>query len=219
MNGFQLKSACRWLGLAVAGLACLPAMAQTAPQVYLERGLVLPTGNVMHAYRVPITDSTGKLAYWDLTMTVTANDAGKPVKVDVVSVKSIKVNGNNFVAGTYKNALGEVCSVATSILSSGRQQASMSCNAANGYVISGSWTSGAIAGHPFELDLLAAGIDKIPNQTDYSWGEVGYANGTFWGCANTGEILSAVQAGDQLTLSGYNSSNSQACGITFTLQP
>lgn len=207
--------------LAPAALAALigsmAAHAQTAPTAYLERSQVLPTGNVIHAYRVPTTDVNGKVRYSDLEITLSVNDAGRVgTSAGVVAVASPKVLGNNFVKGTYKAPDGALCTVDVSFLGSGRQQVSVAC----GTSFSATIATGDIAGHPFELDLVNAGIGQISGYRDYAWGKIGDTRGfSWWGCMNTGEVISAVQAGDQLNLNGYDRGNVQLCGVTLTRQP
>lgn len=202
-------------------LPCAVAVhAQTAPAAYLERSQVLPTGSVIHAYRVPTTDVNGKVQYFDLTIDLAVNDAGKiGASASVASVKSRPLQGTKFIAGTYKSPEGYVCTVGVSVLLAGRQQVSMACVATNSATLSASWATGEMAGHPFEVDLRAAGIDQIDGYQNYGWGELGSVGGTWWGCMNTGEIVSAAQAGDLLTLNGYDKGNIQLCGVTLTLQP
>jgi len=129
------------------------------------------------------------------------------------------VLGNNFVAGAYKDPEGHPCTVSTSYLPDGRQEGAVSCNRSNAYFITASWSSGDIAGHPFELDLRAAGIDLIPGYRDYSWGRIGSSDITWWNCFATNGVISARQVGNQLTLTNYINDNIANCGVTLTLQP
>lgn len=199
----------------------MAAQAQTTPAAYLERSQVLPTGNVIHAYRVPTTDINGKIRYWDVEMTLSVNDQGRIAgSVVAASVPSLKVPGNKFVSGTYKDTNGATCTVGFSILGSGRQLTGINCTNTLTHDLSSSWTTGLIEGHPFELDLRAAGIDQIPGYEDFAWGKNGAVTTTqFWGCMSTGEIVSAAQSGDQLVINGYDKSNIQLCGVTLTRQP
>lgn len=206
--------------LALATLIAGAAHAQSTPAAYVERSQVLPTGNLIHAYRVPTTDTEGKLRYFDVTVELFVNDKGKfASSANVVAVTSPKVLGNKFIPGTYTSPTGVVCTVNASILSSSRQQGAVSC-ASGDKPFSASWVTGLIEGHPFELDLRAAGIDKIEGYADYAWGKIGSTPSTVWfGCMSTGEVVSAVQSGDQLTLGGYDLSNIQKCSVTLTLKP
>lgn len=206
------------LAPALAALATsMAAQAQTPPAVYLERAQVLPTGNVVHAYRVPTINVNGGIKYWDVEITLSVNDQGRiAANAAVVSAPSPKVLGNNFVKGTYKAPDGLVCTVDVSFVGSGRQELSVAC----GTGFSATLSTGDIAGHPFEPDLLAAHIDQITGYRDYAWGKIGDTRGfSWWTCMNTGEVISAVQAGEQLNLNGYNLGNVQMCGVTLTRQP
>lgn len=201
---------------ALALAALFAGAAQAQPAVFTERAQVLPTGNVIHAYRVPTTDVNGTIKYYDVEVVLAVNDAGKIAgNASVASVPSLKVLGNKFVAGTYKSPEGAVCTVGVSILASGRQQGSVACGAG----FQGSWVTGLMDGHPFEVDLRAAGIDQIAGYTDYAWGKLGAVSGVWFGCMRTGDVISAVQAGDKLTINGYDNGKTQLCGTTLTLQP
>ncbi len=211
------------LGLALAAALAPAARAQTGPAAYLERSQVVPTGKTIHAYRVPTTDLSGKRQYFDLAIDLAIDDKGKVAgTATVLAVKSPPVQGTQFVNGTYKTIDGSVeCTLGVSMMLQGRQQASLMClESPHGYNLSASWATGEITGHPFELDLRAAGIDQIDGYLNYGWGKLGIASGGFswWGCMNTGEVISAVQAGSQLTINGYDLGNVQKCGVTFTLQ-
>lgn len=206
---------------ALALAALFAGAAQAQPAVFTERAQVLPTGSVIHAYRVPTTDVNGKIRYSDLEIQLSVNDAGKiDARASVLAVPSPKVLGNSFVAGTYKDTDGATCTLGPSVLPSGRQVASLACVNSVGRDLSASWATGLIDGHPFELDLRAAGIDTIPGYTDFAWGKLGVVTQTaYWGCMGTGEILSASQTGNQLTLNGYDFGKTQLCGVTLILQP
>lgn len=198
------------------------AAAQTAPAAYLERSQVLPSGSVIHAYRVPTTDINGKVRYSDLEITLDVNDAGKVAgSAAVVAAPSPRIQGNNFIVGTYRDANGATtCTVGASLLPSGRQQASINCVNSVNRTLAAAWATGDITGHPFELDLRAAGIDQIPGYRDFAWGKMGEVTQTqYWGCMSTGEIVSAVQTGNQLVLNGYDRGNVQLCGVALNLQP
>lgn len=200
-------------------LASITVQAQTAPAAYLERSQVVSTGQTIHAYRVPTTDVNGKRQYFDLTIDLSVNDQGKiGGAASVVPVKSPPVQGTQFIAGTYKSPEGAVCAVGATVLLAGRQQASISCVWPTNPTLSASWATGEIAGHPFEVDLRAAGIDQIAVYQNYGWGKLGSVQGVWSGCMATGEIISAVQAGNQLTINGYDAGNVQKCGVTLTLQ-
>jgi len=86
------------------------------------------------------------------------------------------------------------------------------------WVVSANWMTGVISRHPFQLNLLAAGIDKFPGYQTYSWGKGSYSFGTWWGCVNTGDVISARQVGNILALSGYDQGNVQKCGVSLVKQ-
>lgn len=127
---------------------------------------------------------------------------------------------NQFMAGVYTDNGQEpfICTIATSNLKGGRTEVAISCKK-NAHILSASWATGAITGHPFELDLKAAGIDKIPGNDSYAWGKVSFTtnNWSTWECFRTSHIISARQVGETIALSCYEKANQQKCGITLVL--
>ncbi len=204
----------------------LALAAGNGPAAYLERSQIIGTGNQIKVYRLPATDSKGKVRYWDVTLDLSLNSTtGKPIKASVISTSSPNVYSNEFIPGTYTGGsegyyCGDVtCTITTSVLNGGRMEVALSCQDTNcGYTFSGSAVSGLIPGHPFELDLVAAGIDKITGYQQYSWGKVAYSYATWWSCIDTGDVISATQVGNTIVLSGYDKGNVQKCGITLVKQ-
>jgi hypothetical protein len=205
--------------LALLIAAPLAAVAQSTPNpAYLERAQVLAADNEIKIYRLPAKDANGKIKYWDVTIPLVINNAGRPeATASVSSVASPTFLGTKFIPGTYKDAFDYACTVSVGLLNSGRQEGAMSCVY---YDITAAWASGPVAGHPFELDLVAAGIDKIPGHENYAWGRVGYSGYVgAWGCFSTNDIISARQVGNQIAITNYGADNISDCGMTLTLQP
>lgn len=201
-------------------LAAAPAAAQTA---FLESGPTAATGNTYQSFRIPTRGADGKLRYWDLTVTLAIGADGRPAPTAAVTAAaSPKFPGSHFIAGTYKDLNGDTCTLSTGFLPSGRQEAALTCPA--GIVTFGltaSWTSGPIAGHPFEPDLVIAGIDTIAGNPSSSWGKVATTGGggrSVWLCFAPNHVISARQAGDQLLIGDYGGDTVVDCGMTLTLQ-
>jgi len=223
------------LALAV-GIFLLPPLTLAAddleltaetPTPYLERSQIIGTGKRISVYRLPTTNSSGVLDYWDMTLDFTLDPkSGKPKKVKLASVPSPIVYDNEFIPGTYFSVYScgsgsATCTVTTGVLKGGRMQVAFACKSEQGsYSISGSAVSGPITGHPFAPDLQGAKIEEIEGYDQFSWGKVGMAHGysSWWGCMQTGEVISAQQVGSSIVLSGYDTGNMQKCGVTLVKQ-
>lgn len=198
-------------------LAAASAAAAEPPKtVYLERGQTQASGAQVRSYGVPTTDALGAVLYWDVTIDLAVSDTGKPLgNATVIAVKQPKVRTNRLVPGTYTDTWGGTCTVNTAILASGRQEASVTCKF-NTSVWNFSVINGDIAGHPFELQLLAAGIDQIPDYRDYNWGIDGATTNNYGGCFWTNYIIAARQVGPQIVITRYGTDNLGDCGATLT---
>lgn len=207
------------LALALA-TTTLGAAAQTTPAAQLEKSQVLAGGNVVTAYRVPVVSSTGAVKYYDMSFVLGVSTAGVPSFSKFTTAVSPTTQGINFVAGTYKASDGKTCQVSTSMLTGGRQQVTISCNNKEASdPLSLSLSTGLLAGHPFQVDLTKANIGNITGYAQYAWGKVLYTYWGFnWGCLHNSEIVSAVQAGNQISIGGYDLGNVQICGSILTRQ-
>ncbi len=188
------------------------------PTAFMQNAQVIGTGKQIKAYRVPTQDEKGIIRYYDLTVNLNVLKNGKidASKSSVKAVPSKLVLSTQFLPGTYTDANNRwKCTMDTSVLKGGRTETALACNKTSGPEISISWASGPIKGHPFELDLKAAGIDKITGYDNYAWGRVGYSYLTEWGCFRTNHIISARQAGNLLNLTCYGESNTALCGTTL----
>lgn len=208
-------------GTALATLAVIFPVAGHAvpPKAYLDQAQVYATGNKIQAFRIPTVNSDGKTKYYDLTINLNVLDNGKinTRKAKITTALSPNVNSNKFIQGTYVDANGIKCTLTTTVLPGGRSQAAMTCIAPNSASIQMTWVTGPIAGHPFELALKAAGIDKLTSQNDYSWGKIANEDGSnWWGCMNPNDLISATQIGKTLAIGGYRNGNQQACGVNMT---
>jgi hypothetical protein len=79
-----------------------------------------------------------------------------------------------FIPGTYSGVGGDTCTAGVSAASGGRTAGALSCKDKDNRVIfNANWITGPIAGHPFEPELVAAGIDKITGAENVAWGQGG----------------------------------------------
>lgn len=204
------------LGLSTLALTALAETPQTA---FLERGQSQASGTQLRSYGVPATDVNGKVFYWDIAVDLSIGSNGKPLaKADVIAVKQPNVRSNRLLPGNYTDNLGSTCTVHTTTLPSGRQEASGSC--ANGvYYWNFTVNNGDIAGHPFELQLNNAKIGDIPGYRDYNWGVNGSTTNNYASCFYTNYIISARQVGPQMVFTRYAYDNIGDCGITLTQIP
>ena len=207
------------LALALA-TTTLGAAAQTTPAAQLEKSQVLAGGNVVTAYRVPVVSSTGAVKYYDMSFVLGVSTAGVPSFSKFTTAVSPTTQGTKFIAGKYKTPEGRICQVTTAVLSGGRQQLNISCNnpTTSNDALTMSLATGTISGHPYQTDLTAAKIGDITGYAQYAWGKALYAQWWNWVCLGTGNVVSAVQAGNQIAISAYGLENKQICGSIMTLQ-
>lgn len=198
-----------------------PALAWSAPPQtgYLEQAQTQAAGTQIRSYGMPATDELGKISYWDVTIDLTIGTNGKPAgSANVTSAKQVPLKSNRLVPGTYTDNWGGNCTVITTNLPSGRQEASVACATAtvqwNFSVISGD-----IPGHPFELQLTNANIQGIPGYRDYNWGVDGATNNNYGGCFYTNYIVSARQVGSQIVVTRYGADNIGDCGANLAKVP
>jgi hypothetical protein len=131
-----------------------------------------------------------------------------------IALTASSQQSNRFIDGTYTDNNGSICTLETSELNDGRTEAALSCLKDGKPSLSATWATGQISGHPFELDLKAAGIDKISGYKNYSWGKVGNGNGGL-NCFSTSYIMSARQVRKTLSLSSYRNINTVNCGVNL----
>ncbi len=210
--------------------ALIPALGIAAvPAAFMENSQVVATGKNIRVFRAPTRDINGKIKYYDINITLNVKNDGTidpiatgipaPNASSIVATASPVVQGTKFIPGTYKDSSGNyTCTVTVTNLIGGRSQAALSCTNAS-YFISGSVVTGPLAGHPFSPELTTAGIGTIAGYQNFAWGKVGGENySATFGCMSTGDIISATQVGNSITLSGYNLGKVQLCGTTLTKQ-
>jgi hypothetical protein len=207
--------ACALLGL--FALTAIPAAAAPPQIAYLEKAQTQASGTQIRSFGVPATDLDGKIKYWDVTIDLTIDTAGKPSPTATVSsIKKVNVKSNLLVAGTYADSVGGTCKIVNGTLTGGRTESAITCTKGS-YRIDLSAINGAIGGHPNELELKAAGVDQLPSFGDSGWGIVGYAYG--YTCMGLNHVVSARQVGTQVILTNYVNDPVVNCGLTLTPAP
>lgn len=200
-------------------LAPLAAQAQSST-AHVEKSKIVGGGNTVTLYGLPALDSTtGKYKYWDTTITLQITPEGKPTATSsTVSVKQARAKSTEFVPGVYVNG-STTCTLVNSAFL-GRTEFDLHCSY-NGATSTFTWFTGPIAGHPWEGDLVAAGIDTLVGTDEYAWGKTMYLSAyAYWfGCFNPPELLSARQVGDMLTLVNYGADKVVDCTVSLTKQP
>jgi hypothetical protein len=203
-------------------VACAPLLANAqSNEAFVEKAKIVGGGNVIRLYGLPAKDANGKLKYWDTTITLEIGSTGKPAgNSATVSVPQAKANSTEFVPGAYADAgNGYSCNLLNSAFN-GRTQFDLHCTSSSGYTYTATWFTGPIAGHPWEVDLVAAKLDTLPGHDEYAWGRTMYDSGvTFFGCFNDPELLSARQVGNTLSLVNYGSNEVIDCQFTLFKQP
>ena len=215
------------------GIAILPALASlwapgwaaAAPQAMLEKSANYAFGNEVRAFRVPTTDSAGKIKYYDVVIKLTVGQTGViGSTANVTATSSLNPPTSvNIVPGTYKASDGTVCTATNFTLTSGRIQTNFLCVTPTAYNWEFSVVTGLItAGHTYLTQLVAAGVDKLADAPTYSWGAVTTGNGRVAGCSyfNNGYIVGAKTNGNQLVLSIFRASAPATfyCGGTMVKQ-
>lgn len=212
---FPHPIACSLLGL--SAIAAIPAAAAPPQIAYMEKAPIQASGTQIRSFGVPTSALDGTLKYWDITIDLTIDTAGKPVPTaTVTSVKKVSVKSNLIVAGTYTDSVGGSCKIVNGTLISGRAESAITCTKGS-YRVDLTAVNGAIGGHPYELELKAAGVDQLPSFGDSSWGVVGYAYG--YTCLGLNHVVSARQVGTQVVLTNYVNDPVVNCSLTLTPAP
>jgi hypothetical protein len=203
------------LAITAAWLLAGVAAAQTAPRVFVQNAQTVGAGDTVYLYSLPTRLEDGTLQYWDTELQISTNANGKPDAAAVTSEKAPKIRKAEFLTGTYsaEGTNDRNCTTRASA-ASGRTQFDFSCTFSSGAPFAVTWYTGPIAGHPYEAELRAAGLDQLAG--DYAWGKVlTNATDTYYLCFNLGELISARQVGDRLTLTNYDDDTIINCEKSF----
>ena len=151
-------------GVLVALVSALaPTLALAAPGTMLEKSATYAFGSEVHAFRVPTTDSAGKIKYNDVVIKLTVGATGViATSAKVTATASVNpATSVNLVPGSYKASDGTACTVTNVTLTDARIQSNVTCLTPT----SNNWefsvvTGPVAAGHPYLSNLVAAGIDQ-----------------------------------------------------------
>lgn len=209
-------------------LACLsaltPSITLAEPTVMLEKSQAYILDNQLRAFQVPTEDSSGKVQYFDITVTLSVNDDGtlNPV-ADVAADPSRTIETRALVPGAYKSVDGgTVCKFTNITLTNGRIQSFVTCSW-TGTKSELSFASGNIsAEHPNYAELNASRVNKRTDVRTQTWGIV--TNGDFkvgtCGRFDTGQPIGIKTDGNNLIMSVYNTKNAAfLCSGIFTKTP
>lgn len=201
--------------LAAFGTILLPSLAVAAPTTMLEKSANYVFGNEVRAFRVPTTDSAGKIKYYDVVIKLTVGQTGVIASTATVAatLSPAPATTQVIVPGTYKASDGTTCTITNMTATSGRIESNFLCKTGTA-----SWemkvaTGPISSGHPFLTQLVAAGMDKLSDAATYSWG---YVTGSgriaacdYFGFNGTNNIIGIKTNGSQIILSSF-SNNSPA---------
>ena len=207
------------------GVALAPALAVAAPTTQLEKSATYAFGSEVHAFRVPTTDSAGKIKYNDVVIKLTVGQTGIiATTANVTATASLNPPTSvTIVPGSYKASDATVCTATNFTLTSGRIQSNFLCVTPTGYNWEFSVVTGPISeGHTYLSQLVAAGVDKLADAATYSWGLVTTGNGRVAACTyfDDGYVVGAKANGNQIVLSAfyYRSPAAFRCGGTMVKQ-
>ena len=218
-------------GMPVTNAASSPALqpestaaAVPNPKLMFERSNVVGIDNVVNAYSVPVTDSSGTVKYWDITITFTPDPDGVvPASATVTKIPSPIVTSRPVVQGNYIAVTPKgKCTVTNYALQSGRKESLFQCIDDNGYSFQMAVLTGAVnSTHPYYAQLSYAKIDKRPDVKNYFWGIVTnqhFSVSFLSGCGYVvgGFPVGAQQVGTQLVLSLFGTNGSFVCTSTMT---
>lgn len=149
--------------LAAVIFALPPTLAVGAPTTMLEKSVTYAFGNEVRAFRVPTTDSAGRIKYNDVVIKLTVGPTGV-----IATTAKVTATGSpnpptsvNLVPGTYKAPDGTTCSVTNFTLTNGRIQSNVLCVTPTTTNWEFSVATGPVAmGHPYLDNLVASAIDK-----------------------------------------------------------
>jgi hypothetical protein len=207
------------LPLAIAASALPTSALAQSNEAFAEKSKIVAGGNVIRLYGLPGKDSEGKINYWDTTITLEIGPNGKPTGRSLTeSVRQARPRSTEFVPGTYADANNNYTCTLQNSAFNGRTQFDLLCNHVSGNFYSSTWYTGLIAGHPWEVDLVNAGLNTLPGNEEYSWGRHMHNSGAF-SCLNVGNLFAARQVGNTLAIVNYATDTVINCQFTLFKQP
>lgn len=192
-------------GLSLGGAA----QAQT---IFMESAQINGTAGTIRVTRLPVQDAVGNITYKNITLPFSVSATGV-VTLNTAGVRIIAsptILANTFKPGKYKEATDSYTTY--TVGTPGPGPGGRVTTTISGRYFNATWISGPITGHPYEpllkpLNLPASG---------QNWGIVGYESYSYW--AN-GDIVSATQTGDTITLTNYGKDNIPDTTLNFILCP
>jgi len=143
-----------------------------------------------------------------------------PMKVVAESQVLPSALATEFLSGSYDDGQGNTCTVGVSAASDGRTAGALSCKSDTVSNFNANWFTGPIAGHPFEPELVSAGIDKIIGAENVAWGQGSTNASTWYGCFNNGgDVISVHQAENVLAINNFGNDSRIDCTHSFVLVP
>lgn len=216
--------------LALAALAALvPLAAQAQQKVLLERSSSYALDNKFKAYQVPVLDSSGRVKYFDVTVTLNVTAAGTlGTSASVVATPAPPVTNLVITPGSYRASDGTICTVTNVTTATGRVQSSFSCALNMTHIDFAVATGAIVAGHPFYTPLHTIGVDGLGDAASRTWGMVlnsSSPSATIAGCnnitTNPPNAIGAVASGNSVSISKYTSGGASirfTCGFILTKQ-
>lgn len=211
--------------LLAGGVALAPTLSTAAtPRAMLEKSATYALDGTVHAFSLPTVDSTGKIKFYDVDVELVVNLDGTITKANVTkSVLSPVVTTRKIVPGTYQETGGtDKCTVKNLTLTNGRIESAFKCS--NGTAASNVFeftvVNGPVsAGHPFQAELVARGVNLKPDVATYSWGWITSANALFLGACNTyfsGFPIGIKTDGSRIIVSLFTNDGSTTVAPTFS---
>lgn len=206
--------------------ALFPTLAIAAPGAQLDKSASYVFGNEVRAFRVPTTDSTGKIKYFDIVIKLSVGSTGTIASTATVTATASPAPPVTqvIVPGTYKASDNTVCTVTNFTVTTGRVQSHFNCTTPTGYLWEMELATGPIGtGHPYLAQLVTAKVDKLSDAATYTWGRVTTGNGRVAACSyfNDGVVVGAKSNGQQIVLSAFHPNPTSVylyCGGTLVKQ-
>ncbi|MFO1038058.1 MAG: hypothetical protein U1E45_14570 [Geminicoccaceae bacterium] len=218
----------RTLAFAAIGLTLLlPISAARAQQkALLEKSASYALDNKFRAFRVPVLDSTGKVKYFDVTVTLNVAANGTlGTSATVQATASPNITTLVVPPGSYRAPDGTTCSVANINLANGRVQSTFDCARSAVQAQFAVATGPVASGHPFLAHLQSNGIDQLPEVTTKTWGPILSASSStvsingcsYFATTNQDQSVGAVTNGSVVSVALYRRNVFQ-CGVNLTKQ-
>jgi hypothetical protein len=189
-------------GFAVAQVA----QTDTTPSALFQYSAITGTTSVINVSRAPVTNSKGKVAYWDMTLTFNVNSSGTPTLLDASISPSPVLLVGSFKPGTYTASADPEFTITASgpgVAGGGTTVWSISSTTTVcGLPSTAQWWTGPIANNPLAKRIEAAKITS----TEFAYGAVG-TNGDCWPFYNQTDLIGVSQVGNTLTFTDFTNAD------------